>query len=561
MLPSPNRGRLKIFERELFAACYVLMLFLYLLPVLLSDFLPFSDLPGHLGVLGALIHRHEPEARIGQYFFLNPHFSPNCLEFGFTWAFAHLLGLTASARLFAGICVLMLPLSFLYLLKVLGKSRWLSFLALPFAYPRIMWFGFMGSSLGVGLLFLTVGLAVRSVQKRSLLHPALTAAGLVASFMAHPFFGVITSCVVLLIFLLSLFEHPFRWRAFWGLAAFLPSILVFHGWFTSMMGGRASTALSKKAAFLPSATRLLNHLLSRRPALQVYRKWMFEWSLHGFKDRRLEETLLDAVAVTLGVLVVIGVILYLTRRAGLLARSGIDGAGRRLVGWFLDLRRNLVYRVLPVGMFGLLLFFYLLLPGSIQQPVDWWAVAQRLVTPVILSAILLVPRSVPRWLTAIAVSAVLLISAVYGLRLAFDFRNHFNGKEMTGLSTALARIPPGKRVLGLYDDREEHYAHFPLHFGAAYYVALRGGMALPFPVTPGYKKIAWAYPRKLTPGPIWGKISHFNFRRHGRYYDYFLIKRHAVFTTAWKRFPPRCASVVGHFGLWTVVKRETGPGC
>ena len=89
------------FEPFLFWALFGALIFIYLLPLALTTFLPFSDLPGHLGMVGAVLHRGVPEAAIHKYFWTHPHFGPNGLEYGVTWALAQVFPLTTATRIFS----------------------------------------------------------------------------------------------------------------------------------------------------------------------------------------------------------------------------------------------------------------------------------------------------------------------------------------------------------------------------------------------------------------------------------------------------------------------------
>ena len=70
------------------------MCFVFLLPPTLTVYLPFSDLPGHLGIVGAVLHRDDPAYAIRSHFWINPNFGPNCLEFCVTYALAKVVDIT-----------------------------------------------------------------------------------------------------------------------------------------------------------------------------------------------------------------------------------------------------------------------------------------------------------------------------------------------------------------------------------------------------------------------------------------------------------------------------------
>lgn len=559
----------------LFWSLFLFGLVLYASPIIGSEFLPFSDLPGHLGVVGAVMHRNTPGARIEEYFLINPHFAPNCLEFYFLWFFGEIFSLLTASRLFALLCVTALPISFLYALNSFEKNRWLVFLAFPFSFPRIMWFGFMGSALGISALLISVGAAWRCSTRRDFHGEVVCAVSLCFAGFAHPFFFLASLAMVICVFILSAVKPLKTIKRLTPPLVFLPSILLFHEWFLNMLSGMAGSKGSKAIrGEKGSLEALWSHLEEKRPQPEIYWQWLDEWSLHAYRDRSLEDTVIFLVTAAFTACFCAALFSYIIKRGGAAIELGslLKAKGERrsqfkttlkvfffhkIKTWRYDLPGSIVVPML----FACILVAYLHLPGAIKFPVVWWAVAQRLVTPLILFTFLLVPKSLPRRAAPILVAPAIVAMTMYGIHLRHDFVHHFNNQEMQGLKKALYHIPRGKRVMGLYDDKETHYSHFQLHFGASYYVALRGGFALPFPVAPGYKNIAWAYPKKVTPGPPWGKFRYFKYSKHARYYDYFLIKQRKNRPINFRRFPKKCVHIKGPFGLWWVVERRKKPGC
>jgi len=558
-----------------FWSLFVFGLVLYASPIIGSEFLPFSDLPGHLGVVGAVIHRNTLGAGIEEYYLINPHFAPNSLEFYFLWFFGEIFSLLTAARLFALLCVVALPLSFLYALNSFEKNRWLVFLAFPFSYPRIMWYGFLGSALGISALLLSVGAAWRSSTRRGFRSEFVCAVSLCFAGLAHPFFFLASLAMVLCVFILSSVKPLKAIKRLTPPLVFLPSILIFYEWFLNMLSGMAASKGSKAIRGDQGPIEALwSHLEDKRPEPEIYWQWLDEWSLHAYRDRSLEDTVIFLVTAAFAACFCVALLTWITKW-GLLSVESLKKLKKERTKRFrakTKVRVIILYKlkfwryglpgslVVPM-LFACILVAYVHLPGAIKFPVVWWAVAQRLVTPLILFAFLLVPKSLPRRAAPILVAPAIVAMTMYGVHLREDFVHHFNEQEMQGLKKALSHIPRGKRVMGLYDDKETHYSHFQLHFGASYYVALRGGFALPFPVAPGYKDIAWAYPKKVTPGPPWGKFRYFKYSKHARYYDYFLIKQRQNRRIKFRRFPQKCVNIKGPFGLWWVVERRKTPGC
>jgi hypothetical protein len=568
------RAFLEKYDRTLFGAAFGVMLLLYLMPLLVARFLPFSDLPGHIGVVGALLQSDDSEASIDAYFRLRPQFGPNSLEFYFTWALGRVFDVVTAAKLFAVLCVASLPISVLCLLRVFRRNHWLVFLVFPFSYPRIMWYGFMGSTLGISLMFGSIAAACVAARSGSVTHSVVVALLLVLTGMSHPFFLAATLPLAALVMVFGLATTRIhRWQRWIAPAAFVPVIVVFWGWYSKVFSGLSVTQPKTGPGFF-------EHLSANRPPTTVYLQWLKEWSLGAYRGS-VESTVLWGLAATYLVCLTFGVA-YVGCRSVLswaafrgryeppatpetgdaaetdAAKTDAAETWSVLQPWRWKAPEGWV----ATALFVCMLSAFLYLPGVIKQPVYWWAVAQRLVTPLLILCVFLLPRAVPGRFAAVIVLPAILASGYYGTFLTWDFHAHWNGTEMSQFERALRAIPRGKRVLGLYDDREHHYAHFQLHFGSAYYVALRGGFAVPFPAAPGYEKIAWVYPRRMPPGPPWGKLRAFRYRRHGRHYDYFLIKRHADGQTEWRRrFIKRCIEHCEDFGLWTVVKRLKDKGC
>ncbi len=562
-------------DRETYWLAFCGMLVLYLLPLALSRFLPFSDLPGHLGVVGALVHRGRGEGAIDSFFWVRPRFGPNSLEFYFTWALGRIFDVVTAAKLFAMVCVAALPVSVAFLLHVFRRNRWLVFLVFPLSYPRIMWYGFMGSALGVSLMLASVAAAHLAASRASLAHSALLAALLVLVGMSHPFFLAATLPLVAVVLILGLATARRRgWASLAAPAALIPTVVAFWGWFSAVFfPGHPAGSGHGAASGRPALAGFLADLLERRPPWSVYLRWLKEWSIGAYRGPMEGRVLWCMVLLFAGCLAVglVHLSLRLLVSVGLLGRGSggeqgaagpVESATRAPRRVLAPLRWSGGESVVPVAVFLCVALAYVLLPGVLRRPVYWWAVSQRLVTPLLILALLLIPGRVPGRFAALVMLPAIMASAYYGAYLSRDFRYHWNGVEMRGLEPSLVRIPRGKRVLGLYDDRERHYAHFQLHFGASYYVALRGGFAVPFPAAPGYRKLAWVYPRRMPPSPPWGKLRMFSYRRHGRHFDYFLVKRHSDGRTRWRRrFPQACVEHLGDRGLWTLLRRRRRPGC
>jgi len=199
---------------------------------------------------------------------------------------------------------------------------------------------------------------------------------------------------------------------------------------------------------------------------------------------------------------------------------------------------------------------FLILPMELANP-PWWAVCVRLVPFVWFLGILALPRTgrkTPAWVIAPALCA----GIYYGGYLAYDFRTWFHNVEMAGFDQALDDIPKGMKVHSIWPDfnSESHYKHFPFaHFGT-FYTVRRGGLAVP--LIDGSKEF-WVVPKDRPPHAGWSRVHEFSWVRHGRHWDYFLVKSPPpgappmpkVFADA----PAGAVEKVSTHGLWSVYKR------
>ena len=103
-----------------------------LLPLVVAPILPFCDLHGAAALLGALLHRGDPAARIDHYFTFNVHPSPNAIYWAVGWLLGQVMSVEAATNVYIGLfCIVALPVSLLVAVRALGKDPTLSLLARP----------------------------------------------------------------------------------------------------------------------------------------------------------------------------------------------------------------------------------------------------------------------------------------------------------------------------------------------------------------------------------------------------------------------------------------------
>src|SRR5689334_10774167 len=102
---------------------FILLTVANLLP-LTSRYLPFTDIQGHMGLVGGLIHWNDPEAHTREYYSLNPVLLlPSAIFHHWGMIFGRLFGVPFASNLFVGLtCVVGVPLALAYLLHAYGRD-------------------------------------------------------------------------------------------------------------------------------------------------------------------------------------------------------------------------------------------------------------------------------------------------------------------------------------------------------------------------------------------------------------------------------------------------------
>jgi hypothetical protein len=244
-----------------------------LLPLVVAPILPFCDLHGAAGLLGAWVHRGDPNARIDEYFAFNIRPAPNVLYWAVGWALTRAFSVNVATNLYIAIfCVVALPVSFLCALRALGKDPALSFLAFPLIYHRCLWYGFMGSVPAVPLLLLIIAFASLAFAhpRLSWRDVSLTLALFVMS-TAHAFLYLVALGIVVVWIFLA-FRQPSSWLR--RVAVLLPSL----GYLGPWLAGKMFAARTDGSGL--GAT--LTHIWRQRSSFSSYLSNARDWLIDGY---------------------------------------------------------------------------------------------------------------------------------------------------------------------------------------------------------------------------------------------------------------------------------------
>ena len=500
-----------------------------LAPLASVQHLPFVDLPGHMGFVGAQVHEAEPAARISRYYTIDVRLIPTVLYEALAYIAYPYIAIETFTRLFiAAFAILGLPLAMVYALRVFGRDQRLALLVLPLLYHRCLWYGFIDYCSALPFLILALALLTRSLQAFSWPRCLALALASVATVAGHAFVAMVLFGLAALLVLAHGDRAMRERRQFSSVQmqsskaalGLLPAGLYLASWF--MQGVKESDGNKS----------LLGDVLQARHSLVKSASLFYEWSLGSLKGWQSDAPILVLVAN----LVLVGV--WAARH-----RAGND-----------DMPKEHRW---PLMLLLVTTLVFLLLPMRILSPLDWWAVSVRLVVPIWLFLILTLPRARTR-LPIQLFLPVLAATLFQGVVLTRDFVR-FERQDMAHFDQAIAAIPPGARLLGLWPVIPElqRYRDEPLRHVANYYVVRQGGVARTSLV--GNSRQNWVHPKAELPSPQQSHLRSFRWKDHGGYYDYFLLRDPVEgrddLPGGLHDAPAGELSLVGRFGLWRLWKR------
>jgi len=527
-----------------------MLAFAAVLPLVVTRYLPFCDLNGAEGLLGAWAKAGDASAQIDASFDIHVRPLPNALFYAVGRVLVTIFSAPVAANIYLAVfCVWALPLALLYALRSFGKPGALALLAFPVIYHRCVWYGFVGSATAVPLLVLSWGLANRAfVAMRWRKEHAWLALVFLLLATAHGFLVLVGGALLAGWIVLA---GGGVGRAARNAAVLVPGIAYLVPWLTSA-GERSGSAGS-----------FVGQLISRsNPKAALGRT--VEWFIDGYAGH-VDEALALVFVATL-------VVVWLRGMGGgeTPSLSTSSPVSRRSVLW----RWRLPMTALCLGA------GYVLLPMNILKPVDWWAVHVRLLVPFVLCLVLLVPGegrperasgerspssplvrlrvATARLPLSIALAPVSAATLGYFIYLAADFRFWYRDVETKGFDEVVAALPDAPHVLALWPDfqGERHYAHFPMAHLATVLLGEKGGRVTP--VLGGLPKDMWVVAKPEPAAPGWGLARAFRWERHAAAWDYFLVKRPApgngTYPLDWPGNLP--VDRVAESGLWSMWKKR-----
>ena len=211
-------------------AIAVLLLGAGVAPFWSGRFLPFLDLPQHLGLAAVVARYRDSATAFARTYLVHGGVTPYWGYYGSMWLLGRALPLELANRLLFSAYAVGLPLAAAFLLASFRRDpRWAVF-TLPLVFSTNLFLGFASFLLSLPLALLALGLAERHLAAPRL-RPgtalALAAAAALA-FLFHAQSYLLLGLGALVLF--AVHARGLRWAATRALA-FLPSLALFALWF------------------------------------------------------------------------------------------------------------------------------------------------------------------------------------------------------------------------------------------------------------------------------------------------------------------------------------------
>ena len=508
-------------------------------------FLPFLDMPQHLGLAAVVTRYRDPATAFARIYALDPQITPYWGYYGAMW----ILDLggrgppleLANRLLFTGYAI-GIPLASAYLLASFGRDRRWAVLSIPLVFNTNLFFGFATFLLSIPLFLLALGLSERHLAeaRTRARHVLLLALLSILVFLCHVQTYLLLGLCVLILFVVH--ARGLGWLAARG-ATYLPSLALFGVW------SWRSFVRPDRASTMPHT---VHHDVFGRPGElgAVYEPWrvvlttMPERLMGAFtdgSDGQIAFALLAVFAVAL--LVSHGPVPVADGTASNGTGSETAWAPCR-ARWMLAHRCDLLLLALLAS--------YLFLPMQISG--QWYLNARYLVFGA-LGLPLLLAGPVRGWRTALlgAAGVIALLACANTAAKIRAFQ-----RQVGPFDAIVGALPPRGRVLGLPFDSGSGgpLRLWPFLHWACYQQVFAGGdVGFSFA---GLPSIPVRYrPGMQAPHPYEWRPDQLDWASMGRHYDAFLVSGGPRGRGGEEL--RRNATVVARAGPWTIWKARRSP--
>lgn len=150
----------RLWQRHLFAICFLICLAAALAPLWIGHYLPAVDWPQHLFLIHLIDALKDPTFAFGDLFVEAPGWT--YLVFYYS---VHLLAqffpIETAFKLWLSLLLAAIPLTFWFLLRALKRSRWLSLLTFPLLFTYSFYWGLFSFMAAIPWTLLSIGFFIR----------------------------------------------------------------------------------------------------------------------------------------------------------------------------------------------------------------------------------------------------------------------------------------------------------------------------------------------------------------------------------------------------------------
>ncbi|WP_437606674.1 hypothetical protein WMF20_37810 [Sorangium sp. So ce834] len=530
------------------------------LPLAVVRYPPMTDLPFHAAQTAALRHYLDPAWHFREQFTLQPLAVPYMSMYALGALLMLVLPPVAAVKVAAAVMLALLPAGLAVLFHGLKRSPLLGVLGLVLVWCNLTHWGFLNHMGALGLFAMVVGLTLMLVDRPSRGRQIALALALVALFFTHVFrFPFAIAAVVgaaIVVFPATRRLRPIA-------LPLAPSLLLFAAWLA------VRTDTLHAAPFTPA---LHGERLGEIPSLLFT---SFTDPAEAAAARRAARLVLAALLVCVGGA---AVQLAASTSAPAPAPATPDAAPAASTSApapplaapdaapppATDARQRSFARLaalVPIACAAVFLGLFLSLPLQIGL---WWYVYPREIVAALFLALGAFP-DLPRspWLKAPAVLAIAAAAISLG-DVARDNYRRFD-HSTRDFDAIIARVPRAPRLLYLvFDHGGSTRATTPFIHLPAWVQATRGGwLSFHFAV---WDASPIAYRPRDEPGAVvppetplrweWTPEK-FDVRRHGAFFDWFLVRRRAGADHLFAKDPSIVP--VDHVGDWWLYRRAGAP--
>lgn len=480
-----------------------------IIPFWIPDFLPFLDIPQHLSIVSVIHNFDNPFFSYNKFFYIDYGATQYLFYYFFCHFLSFIFSIDVANKIFLSLYAIVLPISIYIFLYSFNREKWGCFFSIPFIYNPLLFMGFLNFVFGVAVLFLCLSIFKMDIDKPSTGKKIFLLILTIVLFHCH-----------MQVFLLYLVSIPFillflskdAKKILLSLSHLIPSFCFFVFWIFKILftpceiwerGEHGQDIVWEGVS--ESFSSFFNRIIS------VYPPSFEEWCLFIL-------------------IIFFGIILILKRTE----KS-------------LDERKNIAPEIISL----IVIILYFISPISYKW---YWLINSRF-APIF--ALFL-----PSWINKFTEFNKRLIFIPVGILTIYlsyihgvQFRK-FN-EETKDFEKILETMEPHKRVMSLIFDSNSWNFNEPvyLHFGQ-YYQLKKGGVVnfsfSNFPPSPVRFRKDTGPP--LLPLRFEWTPQRFDFKVHGGYYDYFLLRGgypQGVFKDNIEK-----VHLIARYGRWSVYKKN-----